>query len=96
MAKTAFSFLFVSFVAPQLKPTKQSESRKEKRFLLTSLRNSTFKNRFSAMQSSTQVHREALQRQTQQDWANREYIELISGSIKRISDFLNSFDMSCR
>jgi len=46
--------------------------------------------------SSTQVHREALQRQTQQDWANREYIELISGSIKRISDFLNSFDMSCR
>ena len=34
------------------------------------------------MMSSTQVHREALQRQTQQDWANREYIELISGSIK--------------
>ena len=34
------------------------------------------------MSSSTQVHREALQRQTQQDWANREYIELISGSIK--------------
>jgi uncharacterized protein len=48
------------------------------------------------MQSTTQVHREALQRQTQQDWANREYIELISGSIKRIADFLNSFDMSCR
>merc|ERR1711881_74067 len=48
------------------------------------------------MHSSTQVHREALQRQTQQDWANREYIELIGGSIKRIADFLNSFDMSCR
>ena len=47
-------------------------------------------------QSVTQVHREALQRQTQSDWANREYIELISGSIKRISDFLNAFDMSCR
>ncbi len=47
-------------------------------------------------QSATQVHREALQRQTQQDWANREYIELISGSIKRIADFLNAFDMSCR
>jgi len=46
--------------------------------------------------SQTQVHREALQRQTQQDWANREYIELIGGSIKRIADFLNSFDMSCR
>ena len=27
---------------------------------------------------------------------NREYIELITGSIKRIADFLNSFDMSCR
>ena len=35
--------------------------------------------------SQTQVHREALQRQTQQDWANREYIELIGGSIKRIA-----------
>ena len=32
--------------------------------------------------SHVQVHREALQRQTQQDWANREYIELIAGSIK--------------
>nr|ACO10920.1 Probable protein BRICK1 [Caligus rogercresseyi] len=46
--------------------------------------------------ASTQVHREALQRQTQADWANREYIELITGSIKRIADFLNSFDTSCR
>ncbi|CAB4056008.1 C3ORF10 [Lepeophtheirus salmonis] len=46
--------------------------------------------------SSPQVHREALQRQTQADWANREYIELITGSIKRIADFLNSFDTSCR
>ena len=43
-----------------------------------------------------QLHREALQRQTQSDWGNREYIELMTGSIKRISDFLNSFDMSCR
>ena len=32
----------------------------------------------------------------QADWVNREYIELITGSIKRIADFLNSFDMSCR
>lgn len=50
----------------------------------------------ATQKAATQVHREALQRQTQQDWANREYIELITGSIKRISDFLNSFDMSCR
>ena len=50
----------------------------------------------STMSHQTQAHREALQRQTQQDWANREYIELISGSIKRIADFLGAFDTSCR
>jgi len=37
-----------------------------------------------------------IQRQIQQDWANREYIELMTCSIKKITDFLNSFDMSCR
>ncbi|XKL61383.1 hypothetical protein PGB90_008440 [Kerria lacca] len=42
------------------------------------------------------VHREAIQKQIQQDWANREYIEVITGSVKKITDFLNSFDMSCR
>lgn len=31
------------------------------------------------------------QRPIQQDWAHREYIEVITGSIKKISDFLNSF-----
>ncbi|UYV67426.1 BRK1 [Cordylochernes scorpioides] len=40
--------------------------------------------------------RNAIQTQIQQDWANREYIEIITGSIKKIADFLNSFDMSCR
>lgn len=37
------------------------------------------------------AHREDFQKQIQQDWANREYIEVITGSIKRIADFLNSF-----
>jgi hypothetical protein len=37
------------------------------------------------------VHRETIQKQIQQDWANREYIEVITGSIKKITDFLNSF-----
>ncbi|EGW06212.1 putative protein BRICK1 [Cricetulus griseus] len=37
-----------------------------------------------------------VQREIHQDWANREYIEIITSSIKKISDFLNSFDMSCR
>ena len=27
----------------------------------------------------------------QQDWASREYVEVITTSIKRITDFLNSF-----
>ena len=34
---------------------------------------------------------EGINRTIQQDWANREYIEIITGSIKKISDFLNSF-----
>lgn len=34
---------------------------------------------------------EAIQKQIQQDWANREYIEVITISIKKITDFLNSF-----
>jgi len=41
-------------------------------------------------------YNEAIQKQIQQDWASREYIEIITGSIKKIADFLNSFDMSCR
>lgn len=43
-----------------------------------------------------QRSREAIQLQIQQDWANREYIEIITVSIKKIIDFLNSFDLSCR
>lgn len=37
-----------------------------------------------------------VQREIQQDWANREYVEVITNSIKKISDFLNGFDLSCR
>ncbi|XP_036993595.2 protein BRICK1-like [Artibeus jamaicensis] len=36
-----------------------------------------------------------VQLEIHQDWANREYTELIARSIKKIVDFLNSFDMSC-
>merc|ERR1711872_846704 len=60
-----------------------------------SLRHFSFQT-ISMSLATTQAHREGLQRQTQADWVNREYIELITGSIKRIADFLNSFDMSCR
>ncbi|XP_046840045.1 protein BRICK1-like [Xenia sp. Carnegie-2017] len=34
--------------------------------------------------------------QIQQDWENREFIEILSESIKNIAKFLNNFDMSCR
>lgn len=33
-----------------------------------------------------------IERDIQSDWANREYVELITTNIKKISDFLNSFD----
>ena len=42
------------------------------------------------------VEREDIQKQIQKDWANREYIWLICGSINKIADFLNSFDASSR
>lgn len=34
-----------------------------------------------------------IQRQIQHDWANREYIELMTSSIKKITDFLNAFGL---
>ncbi|XP_033647457.1 probable protein BRICK1-B [Asterias rubens] len=37
-----------------------------------------------------------VQQQIQDDWVNREYIEVITTNIKKIADFLNSFDTSCR
>ncbi|KAL8595154.1 putative protein BRICK1 [Nucella lapillus] len=45
---------------------------------------------------ATQQQQPPHQRPIQQDWANREYVEVITCSIKKISDFLNSFDTSCR
>ena len=36
-----------------------------------------------------------LQRKSQQDWANREYVQLMTSSITRIADFLNTFHRSC-
>lgn len=40
---------------------------------------------------ASERHREVIQRQIHQDWANREYIEVIANSIKKITAFLNSF-----
>ncbi|KAA0190399.1 hypothetical protein HAZT_HAZT002080 [Hyalella azteca] len=39
---------------------------------------------------------EVITKQITSDWENREYIEVITSNVKRIADFLNSFDMSCR
>lgn len=41
-------------------------------------------------------HYSSVQRQIQQDWSNREYIEIIILNIKKLTDFLNSFELSCR
>ena len=38
----------------------------------------------------------SVQRQIQQDWSNREYIEVITSNIKKLTDFLNTFELSCR
>uniref|UniRef100_A0A8C0DS27 Uncharacterized protein n=1 Tax=Balaenoptera musculus TaxID=9771 RepID=A0A8C0DS27_BALMU len=37
-----------------------------------------------------------VQREIYQDWASREYTDVITSSIKKIAAFLNLFDMSCR
>lgn len=36
------------------------------------------------------------QNQIQQDWENREFNESMISNIKRVTDFLNSFEQSCR
>ncbi len=42
------------------------------------------------------THYSSVQRQIQQDWSNREYIEVVTSNIKKLTDFLNSFELSCR
>ena len=37
-----------------------------------------------------------VQSQIQEDWNNREFVETITSSIKKISEFLNAFDLSAR
>ncbi|XP_038176475.1 protein BRICK1 [Arvicola amphibius] len=37
-----------------------------------------------------------VQREIHQDWANREYMRSSPAASRKSSDFLNSFDMSCR
>ena len=38
----------------------------------------------------------SVQALVQQDWNNREFIEIITTSIKNITEFLNAFDLSAR
>ncbi len=46
--------------------------------------------------SSSMPTYSSVQRQIQQDWSNREFIEIIVSNIKKMTDFLNSFELSCR
>eukprot|EP00112_Aurelia_sp_Birch-Aquarium-sp1_P026447 Seg939.7 transcript_id=Seg939.7/GoldUCD/mRNA.D3Y31 product="hypothetical protein" protein_id=Seg939.7/GoldUCD/D3Y31 len=34
--------------------------------------------------------------QIQADWENREFVEVLTGSVKKLAEFLNNFDVSCR
>ena len=38
----------------------------------------------------------SVQSQIQHDWTNREFVEVITSSITKISEFLNAFDLSAR
>lgn len=38
----------------------------------------------------------SVQSQVQQDWNNREFVEVLTSSITKISEFLNAFDLSAR
>ena len=49
-----------------------------------------------AAAASSTNHYSSVQRQIQQDWSNREYIEIVISNIKKLTDFLNSFELSCR
>lgn len=46
--------------------------------------------------SSAPSQYSSVQKQIQQDWSNREYIEVIVSNIKKLTDFLNTFELSCR
>uniref|UniRef100_T2M8M0 Protein BRICK1 n=1 Tax=Hydra vulgaris TaxID=6087 RepID=T2M8M0_HYDVU len=37
-----------------------------------------------------------IQKQITQDWENREYIEVMTASIKKLAAFLNRFDIACK
>ncbi|EDO39509.1 predicted protein [Nematostella vectensis] len=39
---------------------------------------------------------EDVQKNIQEDWQNREFVEVVSEGIKKIAEFLNDFDISCR
>ncbi|KXJ30147.1 putative protein BRICK1-B [Exaiptasia diaphana] len=39
---------------------------------------------------------ESVKKEIQEDWQNREFVEVISEGIKKIAEFLNDFDISCR
>ncbi len=46
--------------------------------------------------SSLLCRMSSVQSQIQQDWNNREFVEVIASNIKRIAEFLNAFDLSAR
>ena len=50
--------------------------------------------RSSVSDLSVQMESSTVQKQIQQDWENREFIEVVSEGIKKIAEFLNDFGES--
>ncbi|CAH2015970.1 unnamed protein product [Acanthoscelides obtectus] len=85
------SYLEISFVLTKAALTWNGQLSYYKRHMFL-----THANGFVVLKMATPNRSESVQKQIQQDWVNREYIEIITISIKKITDFLNSFDLSCR
>ena len=58
--------------------------------------NSLFMMNGNGSSVNSQTSYSSIQHQIQQDWTNREYIGVILSNIKKLTDFLNSFELSCK
>ena len=56
----------------------------------------TLRTTHNSNSSKSSTYTETPEQQITEDWQNREYIEEITGSIKKMAQFLNEFDMTCR
>jgi uncharacterized protein len=84
--------VFPSIYAESMMSTKNAESDNGGSGTAVAASNSSLSG--GSVQSGS--HYSTVQKQIQQDWSNREYIEVIISNIKKLTDFLNSFELSCK